>query len=181
MKARLKNLTMSLDGGQELTLALPGDWRENFQALKDHEVDVEIKRWRAKKSLSANGLLWSLCREVGNAMRLSDVDVYRKAVREVGVYEYRPIKNEAVETFEKRWERMGLAWFCEVIDDSKLIGYKKVKIYYGSSVYTGEELSALIDYIMDDAKQIGITPKASKEQIETALRIWGENENVKNN
>lgn len=174
MKARLKNLTMSLDGGQELTLALPGDWRENFQALKDHDVEVEIKRWRAKRSLSANALLWALCKDVGEAMSLSDVDVYRRAVREAGEYEHLPIKAVAVDTFARRWESRGLGWFIDVLDDSKLPGYKLVKAYYGSSSYDSAELSRLIDYVMDDAKQIGIVPRASDKQIKEALARWSD-------
>ena len=46
MKARIKGLTMSLDGGQELTLSLPGDWRQEYMKLKDADVDVEIKKYR---------------------------------------------------------------------------------------------------------------------------------------
>ena len=37
---------MSLDGGQELTLSLPGDWRDEYMKLKDADVDVDIKKYR---------------------------------------------------------------------------------------------------------------------------------------
>lgn len=174
MKARLKNLVMSLDGGQELTLSFPGDWRQEYESLKDRDVFVEIKKWHDKRSPSANALLWALCREVGNAMRLSDVEIYRRAVRESGQYEHLPIKAVAVDTFARRWESRGIGWFVDVLDDSKLPGYKLVKVYYGSSSYDSAELSRLIDYVMDDAKQIGITPRASEKQIQEALARWGD-------
>ena len=54
MKARIKGLTLSLDGGQELTLSLPGDWRDEYAKLKDADVDVEVKKYREKRSLDSS-------------------------------------------------------------------------------------------------------------------------------
>ena len=174
MKARIKGLTMSLDGGQELTLSLPGDWREEYGKLKDAEVDVEIKKYREKRSLDSNSLLWCCCREIGQALGIPDVEVYRKAVADAGEYEPLPIKAVAVDTFSRRWESKGLGWFVQVMDDSKLKGYKLVKAYYGSSTYDTREMSKLLDYVVGEAKQIGLVLRASKKEIEESLRRWGE-------
>ena len=173
MKARIKGLTLSLDGGQELTLSLPGDWRQEYGKLKDADVEVEIKKYREKRSLDANGLLWAMCREIGQALGIPDVEVYRKAVMDAGEYEHLPIKAVAVDTFTRRWESKGLGWFVDVLDDSKLTGYKLVKVYYGSSSYDRAEMARLIDCVMDEAKQMGVVPRATKEQVDTALRRWG--------
>ena len=174
MKARIKGLTMSLDGGQELTLSLPGDWRDEYQKLKDADVDVEIKKHREKRSLDSNGLLWCCCREIGQALGITDVEVYRKAVADAGEYEHLPIKAVAVDTFSRRWESKGLGWFVQVVDDSKLKGYKLVKAYYGSSTYDTNEMSKLLDYVVDEARQIGLVLRASKKEIEESLRRWGD-------
>jgi len=174
VRARIKGLAISLDGGQELTLSLPGDWRAEYQKLKDADDEVDIKKHHDKRSLSANALLWAICQEIGKALNIPDVEVYRRAVRDAGEYEHMPIKAVAVDTFTRRWESRGLGWFVDVLDDSKLKGYKLVKVYYGSSSYTVSEMARLIDCVMDEAKNIGIVPRASKEQIETALRRWGD-------
>ena len=77
-----------------------------------------------------------------------------------------------METFQRRWSAKGTGWFAEVIDDSKIQGYKLVFAYYGSSTYDTASMSKLIDYLVDDAKQMGIPIPASKEQ-EEALAAWG--------
>jgi hypothetical protein len=174
MRARIKGLSLALDGGQELTLSLPGDWRQEYVKLKDADVEVEIKKYREKRSLDANGLLWAMCREIGQALGIPDVEVYRKAVIDAGEYEHLPIKAAAVDTFARRWESKGLGWFVQVVDDSKLPGYKLVKAYYGSSTYDTREMSKLLDYIVDEAQQIGLTLRASEKEIEEAKRRWGE-------
>ena len=118
-------------------------------------------------------MCWALCKDIGNALRppLPKEEVYRKAIREVGEYEPLPIKDAAVETFRQRWAAKGVGWFAEIIDDSKIPGYKLVFAYYGSSTYDTATMSHLIDYLVDDAKQMGIPIPATKEQ-EEMLNAW---------
>ena len=59
-------------------------------------------------------------------------------------------------------------------DDSKLQGYKRVRLYYGSSTYDTKEMSRLLDYLVDEAQQMGLTLRASKAEIEEAKRRWGD-------
>ena len=173
MEGRLREL-LWLAGGEWVVSFIT---RENpnklFNDLKDSDVDVEIKKRNPKRSRDANAMCWAMCHDIGKALRppLPKEEVYRKAIREVGEYEPLPIKAEAVETFQRRWAAKGTGWFAEVIDDSKLPGYKLVFAYYGSSTYDTAEMSRLIDYLVDDARQMGLSIPASKEQ-EEALKAW---------
>ena len=83
-----------------------------------------------------------------------------------------PIRADAVETFQQRWASKGVGWFAEVIDDSKLPGYKLVFAYYGSSTYSTTTMSKVIDLLVQDARNMGVQIPASKEQ-EEALAAWG--------
>lgn len=174
MKGRLKDLTIGLNGEQHLGLVLLGDFREEYKKLKDQPVDVLIKKHRSLRSLDANALCWALCRDIGKAVKLPDIEVYRRAVRDAGEYEHLPIKAVAVDTFIRRWQSRGIGWFVDVIDDSKLKGYKLVKVYYGSSSYNTQEMSRLINWLVDECAQIDIPLPATKEQIEEAKRRWGD-------
>lgn len=174
MKGTIKDIGLTLTGELSLTLTLPRQSADELKPLMDAPVSVDIKKWREKRSLDANGLLWAMCREIGQALGIPDVEVYRKAVTDAGEYEHLPIKAVAVDTFARRWESKGLGWFVQVVDDSKLKGYKLVKAYYGSSTYDTKEMSRLLDYIVDEAKQIGLTLRASKKEIEEAKRRWGD-------
>lgn len=98
-------------------------------------------------------------------------DVYRKAIRDVGEYEPLPIKAEAVDLFQRRWAEKGTGWFADVIDDSKIPGYKLVFAYYGSSTYDTAAMSRLLDYIVQDARNMGLSIPSSKEQ-EEMLNAW---------
>ena len=172
MIGQLKDLTRSRDGRWVISFSTPEDFRETFDRLAGKDVSVEIKRASKKRSRTANDFCWAMCRDLANAMNLTKEDVYRMAIRAVGDYEPLPIKAEAVETFQNRWQAKGVGWFAEVIDDSKLPGYKLVFAYYGSSTYDTASMSRLIDYLVQDARSIGLPIPTSKER-EEMLKSWG--------
>lgn len=92
MKARLHDLSLARDGGYLLTIAT----RENVGALYDelHEtdVDVTVKKHREKRSLDANAMCWKICTDIANAVGTTKEDVYRNAIKSVGVYTPPPHK-----------------------------------------------------------------------------------------
>ena len=174
MIGKLKDL-LRLSGGEWLvSFTTRGPAGETWDKLKDIDVDIEIKKHNPKRSKDANAMCWAMCADIGNALRppVPKEEVYRSAIRDVGEFEPLPIKAEAVETFQRRWATKGTGWFAEVVDDSKLPGYKLVFAYYGSSTYDTAAMSRLIDHLVQDARSMGIPIPASKEQ-EEALKAWG--------
>ena len=174
MTGKLKDL-MRLAGGEwVISFTTRNDPRKLFDQLGDSEVDVNIKKSSPPRSKDANAFMWSMCSEIGKAMipPLSKEMIYRQAIRDVGEYEPLPIKNEAVETFCERWASKGTGWFAEVIDDSKIKGYKLVFAYYGSSIYSSQEMSRLIEYLKQDMEEMGIPLRLSKEDEERMLSEW---------
>ena len=173
MEGRLRE-PFRLSGGEWLmSFTTRADAGKIYDRLKDADVEVEIKKHNPKRSKDANSMCWAMCSDIGNALRppLPKEEVYRRAIREVGEYEPLPIKAEAVETFQRRWAAKGIGWFADVIDDSKIPGYKLVFAYYGSSTYDTASMSRLIDYLIDEAEQIGIVIPLGKEK-EEALNAW---------
>ena len=173
MTGRLKDLTLNRDGTQNITITVQADFRESFDELADKDITVEIKRYSRKRSRTANDFCWALCTDIGNALTppIPKEEVYRKAIKDVGEYGPLPIKDEAVETFRKRWSEKGVGWFAEIVDDSKIPGYKLVFAYYGSSTYDTSSMSRLIDYLVQDAKNMELKIPTSKEQ-EEMLNAW---------
>jgi hypothetical protein len=174
MKGKLKDLTRNMDGSWNLTVTVNGDCRAIWEKYKEKDVDVDVKQYREKRSLTANAFCWALCSDIAKALRppIPKEEVYRKAIRDVGEYEPFPVKEAAVERFQSRWAGKGVGWFADVIDDSKIPGYKLVFAYYGSSVYDTEEMSTLIDYLVDDAEQMGIPIPLGKEEMERLKADW---------
>ena len=161
-------------GDTEIVLSVKG--RIDISDLKEiiskgKRLDCDIKQYRAKRSLEANGYLWLLSQKIAEALHCTKEEVYRNAIRAVGQFEMLAMKEEAAETFIKVWNSRGLGWYAEEMD-SKLEGCKKIIAYYGSSCYDTHAMSVLIDYIVDDAKAIGIETLTPSE-IEGLKEGWG--------
>jgi hypothetical protein len=115
--------------------------------------------------------MWVLCEKIAQKQGLSKVDVYRENVRNMGVYEPLPIKEAAVDRFAEEWGKRGLGWFCEKTDKSKIPGYVLVFAYYGSSTYNTQEMSRLIDNLVQDCTALGI-PTDPREELDRILSEW---------
>lgn len=173
MIGRLTGIQRLFGGEWVLSFTTKGDAGTVYDKLHDVDVNVEIKKYNPGRSKDANAFCWALCTDIGNAISppVPKEEVYRKAIREVGEYEPLPIREDAVETFQRRWSSHGVGWFAEVVDNSKLKGYKLVFAYYGSSTYDTAAMHRLLDYLVDDARQMGLALPATKEQ-EEMLRAW---------
>lgn len=171
MRAKLVGLSFSRNGTQLLTLELDGDFRESFDSLRDKPVDVEVKRWRKRRSLDANAMMWSICSKISEVTGVSKEDVYRRNIREVGEYTSLSIKTDAIDNFSAIWAGHGIGWFVDIVDDSELEGYKLVFAYHGSSCYDTKCMSRLIDCIIQDAKSVGVDVISEQER-SLMLSAW---------
>lgn len=130
---------------------------DEFNKLQEEELlDIEIDKHRDKRSNDANAYCWVLCQKIAEVVGSTKEQVYRKAISEVGQFEIIPLKDEAVNTFLKAWKYKGLGWICETVGASKLRGYTNVVAYYGSSVYDTKAMSHLINWLAEEARELGI-------------------------
>lgn len=174
MIGKLRELLRLAGGEWVVSFTTHSDPRKLFDSLKDQEITVDIKKSSQPRSKSANDFMWAMCTDIGKALRppLPKEMVYRQAIRDVGEYEPLPIKAEAVKTFQERWASKGTGWFADVVDDSKLKGYKLVFAYYGSSTYTSEEMSRVLDYLRQDMDNMGLPIPLSKDEEKRVLERW---------
>jgi hypothetical protein len=142
-----------------------------LEELKEDKLSIEIKKYRNKRSLDANAYMWVLISKLEEKVNISKDEIYKDAIRNIGVYEVIPVKNEAVERFIEAWTKNGLGWVCETTK-SKLEGYTNVLAYYGSSTYDTAEMSRLIDLIVQECKQLNIETM-SKEELDSLIESWG--------
>jgi hypothetical protein len=174
MKGKLRDF-LPLAGGEWLvsfvTRNHPG---ELFDRLKGKDVDVEIKKFSPGRSLTQNAFLWALCSDIGKAFTppQSKEDIYRHAIKAVGVYTQVTLLSWDVKTVLTRWGERGTGWFAEVVDDAKLIGHKTVNLYYGTSTYTVDEMRKLLDWLIDEAQQLQIPLPLGRERNDL-YREWG--------
>lgn len=126
--------------------------------------EYELKKTTKKRSIDANAYCWALASQIAEVVRLPKEAVYRRNIREVGVYTPLPIKADAVDEFRRIWEHRGIGWFVDVVDDSKIPGYKLCFAYHGSSCYDTAQMSRLIDSLIQDAESVGIVCISEREK-----------------
>ena len=61
---------MSFGGKQRITLELDTDFREGYEALKDAELEIDIRKWRARRSRDANAYFHVLVNQIAMARGL---------------------------------------------------------------------------------------------------------------
>ena len=151
-----------------------GEHGEEFDRLLETDIDIEIRRHRDKRSTRANALCWELCSLIGRAITppISKEDVYRKAIRDVGVFAQLSMTEKAWPVFEAQWRTNGVGWFAELIDHSRFLGQVTANAYYGSSTYDTKAMSILIDYLVDEARQMELPIGYDLEEIEDIKNSW---------
>lgn len=160
---------VGLDGKQRLTVELDGDIRSLFDGLREHDVDVSLKRYRPKRSTDANAYAWVLIDKLAEALNVTKTQIYRRAIRGIGgVSDVVCVREQAVQRLSQEWRRNGLGWQTETMP-SKIPGCVTVVLYYGSSTYDSKQMSALIDSLVQDCQALGIETK-SAEEIESLIR-----------
>lgn len=171
MRGMLRDLTINRDGTQNITVTVQEDFRPVFDGLTGVPVEVEIKRHRAKRSLSANAYAWVLTDKIAAATGQTKEDVYRETIRNIGgVSDVVCAQDRAVEALRTGWEAHGIGWVTDTLP-SKLEGCTNVILYYGSSTYDTAQMSRLIDLLVAEAKDLGIET-ATPAELERLRKEW---------
>lgn len=160
--------------GNRLVLTLHRDGMVDARRFLIHFKPGEYTLTKAKKkrSLDANAKMWALCRDIGAAIGEPALNVYRRALQEGNVFDTIAVKSYTYQRFNSAWEAKGDGWFCVVADDNYLRDYILVRAYYGSSTFTVQEMSDLIDRLIQDAKSIGLETMSEREK-SLLLEDWG--------
>ena len=167
MKANSIDLSQSRHG-YTLTLSLAekpnmAEIEQLYSHCDNNKVlDVRIKKFRKKRSLDANAYLWVLLQKLAEKLDTSKDELYKNFVKQFGSFEVVPIRNDVVEKWCSNWSAKGIGWITDTTD-SKLDGYTNVFNYYGTSTYDTEEMSRLLNEVVESCKENGIETKCTEE------------------
>ena len=167
-------------------IALSKDWKTNkllinlkvddypeeeVQALAQCEkLSIEIKKYRKKRSLNANNLLWNCIGEIASVLRADKWEIYLQMLKRYGKYTYICVKPSVVDAMKANWRE------SEVIGEIDINGTKAVQMlcYFGSSTYDTKEFSVLLDGVISEMRELGLQPPPT-EEMKRALETWGKN------
>jgi hypothetical protein len=117
-----------------------------------------IKEARKKRSLDANAYFWALCGNLAAVLHIPKTEIYRDLIRNIGGNSVIvPIPNDEVKKYREGWAHNGEGWVTDVLGPSKLEGYTNIIAYYGSSTYDTAQMSRLIDLVVQECQQQGIS------------------------
>ena len=153
MIGRLKGIAKDLLTQEDLvTFSCAGN---NLDALSKYEgkkLTIDVKQFREKRSLRANGYYWMLVNKIADAMQVSSNRVHNTL-------------EARVKAMEK--EDLHLAPTSKTKDNHRLWVFLK-----GSSDFDSKEMARLIDFAVEDAKQLGIET-IPQEEIDRLIEQYG--------
>lgn len=150
LEARMQNgkpvISLQIDSDAGLT-----------EILDKELLKIEIKKYNTKRSLNANAYMWVLIGEIAEKTNEPRTAIYRQAIQEAGVMKPLLVRNEIADGVQDTLTDVkptGTGNFALLGASRK--GWTEVYFYIGSSNYDTKEMSRLIDYIVSEAKDLGI-------------------------
>ena len=163
-RAKKPDIKILLSGKVEILFNADKSILKQFEGLKeDIDLTVQVKEYRQKRSLSQNAYMWVLLDEIAKVVNNTKENIYKDLVKDYGVFEILPLKDEAVKRFTHNWNKNGLGWFTDILGTSKLKGYTNIIAYYGSSTYDTKEMARLLDAVVTECEELGIPTMTAEE------------------
>jgi len=151
-----------------LVLDIDGDFREQYDKLKDADVEISVERYSESRTRKANAYLWAVITKIGNLLRESKEDIYMDMLQAYGQGGAVSVEERFEEKFKRTYK------YHEYLGESTLNGkvFKHYRFWVGSSEYNREEFSILLDGVLQEAKNLGIETK-TEEEIQSLLGELG--------
>lgn len=172
MKARIKDITLNLDRTVNLTLQMGSEGKLIAEQMNGLPVELEIKPYREKRSLTANAYAWVLIGKLADVMCIPKTEVYRHAIRDVPrASDLLVVKKESLHAFVTAWEAHGIGWMAIPEYSDYMIENDYVRIYYGSSVFDTRQMACLIDSLIAECYAQGIETLPPKD-IDRMMQLY---------
>lgn len=145
--------------------------------VADAKKQFDVRERKEKRSLSANAYYWTLCGKLAQALHISTARIHNENLRAMSVPErigeqlvtvMLPDTDEAEEQALES-ETYHLRPTSQVRDGKNGIQYRTYIMLRGSHTFNTQEMSALIDLIVQEAEAQGIdtiTPAEKQRMME---------------
>lgn len=115
-------------------------------------LTVDIKQFRKKRSLDANGMLWVIMNEIAIVLGTTKDEVYLEMLNRYGVFTHIIVKAEMVDKIKREWRTVRELGEVTVNGKTGI----QLQCYFGSSTYNSLEFSVLLEGVISEAKELGI-------------------------
>lgn len=160
----------------EITLSLLCNRKEAIEAVtelkniivKGKHLAVDIKQYRAKRSLDANAYMWVLLSKMAIVLKTTKDELYLEVLDRYGVFTHIIVKPSVAERVKEEWRTVRELGEVTVNNQTGI----QLQCYFGSSTYNTAEMAALIDGIISECKELNIEVLTEDEK-NLLLMEWG--------
>ena len=152
----------------QITLEIDDEPSEEWNELRLlQKLSIELKKFRNRRTLNANALLWSCITQIAKASGSDKWTVYMDLIKMHGKHTYICAKPSAVEDITKQWREV------EIVGPIEINGTKAIQMlcYYGSSTYDSEEFAVLLEDTFYEMHELGLQ-LPNRQTTEKALEKW---------
>ncbi len=163
----LKDIARSYDGKTVISYEIGHVTPEQADKIASMgKTRITLKKFRAKRSLDANALLWACIGKIAENVKADKWDVYLEMLKRYGQYTYVVVKPNIVDEFRQQWRE------TQVVGEIDIHGQKGIQMlcYFGSSMYNSKEFSVLLDGVLDEMEGMGLSrplPSDIRRALET--------------
>lgn len=174
MRGRLIDLSIGMNRKQRITVEVERDFRADYDRLKDTELSIEIKKYRKRRSLSANAYFHVLVNKIAAERGGSDEEVKASLVCEYGALA-RDADGVAVGfKLPVSVDVSTIYPYVKCFDTREENGklFRCYMVYKQTHLMDSKEMSRLIDGAIETAQELGIETD-TPEQLARYKEAWG--------
>lgn len=131
------------------------------------KLQVQVKKYHAKRSLDANAYLWVLMSEMAKVLGTSKEEVYEEMLQRYGVL-YKDEQGYVTITVPARTDVSKFGHFKFYRQEGKFKAYLAIK---GTSEYDSKEMASFLDSVIYEALSMGIQTE-TPEEVERMKNLW---------
>ena len=132
-----------------------GFYKEQAKLLESKDYGLEVREVKSKRSIQQNNYMWALIREIAQAMGEADeMDVYCHALTKANIKYAYILTEPKVKLDDLRSNFRAAQLISKVNVNGKEAN--QYKVFIGSSRFSSEEMSRLIDSLLDMASEFDI-------------------------
>lgn len=171
LTGKLKSIQMDwLSNKWNITLELNEKPSEEINSILACEnLNIELKKYRKKRSLDANAYAWVLMQKLAEAVGSDRESIYLQMLQKYSrEFTFVICKEKAVDKLKDLYRT------CVDLGKVKVNGTEghQIQVFFGSSTFDSKAMSVLIDGIISECKEVGIDV-LPPEKIERMVNEWG--------
>lgn len=145
-----------------------------YDETKGEELTVEVKKFRPKRSLTANAYFHVLVGKIAEKMETSHAEIHNMMIARYGVID-EEVKN-VILADEIPWQKLESIHLrptsaTKMMDNGKL--YRVYIVMKGSHQYDTKQMATLIDGVVSEAKEMDIETIPPQE-LERMKQSWSQ-------